>query len=336
MTSWANRNIPRKRDISQIPSDMRPQILPRFQQPQVILSETFQQKQEQIQENEIIYPDRASVPKPVPERYDFKRVETKPSPIAKLLSYHDKSYVFVILRNLKIAKDNDLWISSYNSIRKFYTNPIVIIDDNSSINTVNGRLTDTEIIKSEWRGAGEILPYYYFLNEKWADRMIFLHDSMFLNRPFQPSELEGGIRFHWHFDQEDRDDRKILSLLSLLNESNEIRTSFSNPNFQWKGCFGGASIIDFDVLKQLEDKYELISKLISTIRTRNDRKAFERVFGIIAWYENLIDASTPSNFGSILAYPKAFESQNNNLETAAHIVSQANYNTSILKVWRGR
>ena len=123
MTSWANRNIPRKRDISQIPSDMRPQILPRFQQPQVILSETFQQKQEQIQENEIIYPDRASVPKPVPERYDFKRVETKPSPIAKLLSYHDKSYVFVILRNLKIAKDNDLWISSYNSILDNISHP---------------------------------------------------------------------------------------------------------------------------------------------------------------------------------------------------------------------
>ena len=166
--------------------------------------------------------------------------------------------------------------------------------------------------------------------------MIFLHDSMFLHRPFLPSELEGGIRFHWHFDQEDRDDRKILNLLSLLNESNEIRRSFSNPNFQWKGCFGGGSIIDLDVLEQLEQKYELISKLISTIRTRNDRKAFERVLGIIAWYDNLIDSSIPSNFGSILAYPKAFESQNNNLETAAHIVSQANYNTSILKVWRGR
>jgi hypothetical protein len=336
MTSWTNRNIPRKRDISQIPAELRPQILPRFQQPQVVLSETFQQKQEQEQENEIIYPDRTPIPKSISERRDFKRIESKPSPLATLLSYHDKSYVFVILRNIKLAQDNDLWISSYNSIRKFYTNPIVIIDDNSTINTVNGRLTDTDIIKSEWRGAGEILPYYYFLKEKWADCMIFLHDSMFLHRPFQPSELNGSIRFHWHFDNEDRDDRKILGLLSLLNKSNEIRTSFSESTFQWKGCFGGASIIDLDVVEHLEQKYELISKLISTIRTRIDRKAFERILGIVAWYEKLIDSSTPSNFGSILTYPMAFESQNNNIETAAHIVSQANYNTSILKVWRGR
>jgi hypothetical protein len=245
--------------------------------------------------------------------------------------------VFVILRNLKIVKDNDLWISSYNSIRKYYTNPIVIIDDNSTINTVNGRLTDTEVIKSEWKGAGEILPYYYFLKEKWADRMIFLHDSMFLNRPFQPSELEGPIRFHWHFDHADvRKDRKISTFLSLLPQSKEVIDEFSKSEFIWKGCFGGTCIVDLEVVEQLEEKYEFFSKLIPAIRTRNDRETFERVLGIIVYYERLTDASPPSNFGSILAYPKAFESQNNNIETAAHIISQANYNTSILKVWRGR
>jgi hypothetical protein len=273
----------------------------------------------------------------MPERYNFKRIETKPSPLATLLIHNDKSYVFVILRNIQTAKDNDLWISSYNSIRKFYTNPIVIIDDNSTINTVNGRLTDTDVIKSEWKGAGEILPYYYFLKEKWADRMIFLHDSMFLNRPFQPSELEGGIRFHWHFDHADvRNDRKISTFLSLLNQSKDVIAEISNPEFLWKGCFGGTSIIDLEVVEQLEEKYEFFSKLISAIRTRNDRETFERVLGIMVYYEHLMDASPPSNFGSILAYPKAFESQNNNIETAAHIISQANYNTSILKVWRGR
>lgn len=340
MTSWANRNILQKRNISQIPSELRPQIIPRFQQPQVILSETFQQKQEQErereQENEIVYPDRTPIPKSIPERRDLKKIESKPSPLARLLSYHDKSYVFVILRNITLAQDNDLWISSYNSIRKFYTNPIVIIDDNSTINTVNGRLTDTTVIKSEWRGAGEILPYYYFLKEKWADRMIFLHDSMFLHRPFQPSELDGPVRFHWHFDHEDRNDRKIINFLSLLNQSKEVIAEFSNPDFVWKGCFGGASIIDLDVVEQLEEKYELFSKLTMSSRTRTDRKAFERVMGILVYYEKLIDHSTYSNFGSILSYPKAFESQNNNIETAAHIVSQANYNTAILKVWRGR
>jgi len=334
MTSWANRNILQKRNISQIPLEFRPQILPRFQQPQVILSETFQQKMEK-KENEIVYPDRGLARDP--QAYSTRKIETKPSPLATLLVHNDKSYVFVILRNLKVVKDNDLWISSYNSIRKFYTNPIVIIDDNSTINTVNGRLTDTEVIKSEWKGAGEILPYYYFLKERWADRMIFLHDSMFLNRPFYKSELEGSIRFHWHFDHADvRKDRKILTFLSLLPQSKEVIDEISNPEFLWKGCFGGTSIVDLEVVEQLEKKYEFFSKLTSAIRTRNDRETFERVLGIMVYYERLMDASPPSNFGSILAYPKAFESQNNNIETAAHIISQANYNTSILKVWRGR
>ena len=336
MTSWANRNIPRKRDISQIPSEFRPQIIPRFQQPQVLLSETFQQKMEK-KENEIVYPDKRSDIVRDPQAYPTRKIETKPSPLATLLSHNDKSYVFVILRNLKMVKDNDLWISSYNSIRKYYTNPIVIIDDNSTINTVNGRLTDTEVIKSEWKGAGEILPYYYFLKERWADRMIFLHDSMFLNRPFQPVELEGSIRFHWHFDHADvRNDRKISTFLSLLPQSKEVIAEISNPEFIWKGCFGGTSIVDLEVVEQLEEKYEFFSKLISAIRTRNDRETFERVLGIMVYYEHLMDASPPSNFGSILSYPKAFESQNNNIETAAHIISQANYNTSIIKVWRGR
>lgn len=336
MTSWANRNIPQKRDISQIPSELRPQILPRYQQPQVVLSETFQQKNEK-KENEIVYPDNASLSTPTVDRYNFKKIETKPSPLATLLVHNDKSYVFVILRNIQSAKDNDLWISSYNSIRKYYTNPIVIIDDNSTINTVNGRLMDTEVIKSEWKGAGEILPYYYFLKNKWADCMIFLHDSMFLHRPFQPSELEGSIRFHWHFDHADvRNDRKISTFLSLLSQSKDVIAEISNPEFIWKGCFGGTSIINLDVVEQLEEKYEFFSKLITAIRTRNDRETFERVLGIMVYYENLMSASPHSNFGSILAYPKAFESQNNNIETAAHIISQANYNTSILKVWRGR
>ena len=51
MSSWANRKIPVKRNLSQIPEGLRPTIIPRSAQPQVILSESFQK-----QENEIVYP----------------------------------------------------------------------------------------------------------------------------------------------------------------------------------------------------------------------------------------------------------------------------------------
>jgi hypothetical protein len=136
-----------------------------------------------------------------PRQYITKKIDTMLNPSAFELTNNDKTYVFVILRHLRNIRDNDLWISSYNSIRKFYTNKIVIIDDNSSINTVDGKLVNAEVIRSEFNGAGEILPYYYFLKYKWADKMIFLHDSMFINRLFTQDELEGDVKFHWHFEK---------------------------------------------------------------------------------------------------------------------------------------
>ena len=55
MSSWANRLIPRKRDLSQIPDAFRPTIVPRVERREVVLSESFQVKVE----NEIIYPDKS-------------------------------------------------------------------------------------------------------------------------------------------------------------------------------------------------------------------------------------------------------------------------------------
>ena len=170
MSSWANRGIPRKRNVSQIPEEFRPQIIPRVARPEIVASELYQEDTQ----NEIILNTRINEPKKVvepvvnPRQYVTKKIDTSLSPSAFELRFREKSYVFVILRHLRTTRDNDLWISSYNSIRKFYTNKIVIIDDNSSINTVDGKLANVEVIKSEFNGAGEILPYYYFLKYKWA------------------------------------------------------------------------------------------------------------------------------------------------------------------------
>lgn len=213
MSSWANRHVYSRRDISKIPEALRPVIISRAERPEVIMSETFQKDVYDSgfefgtkTMNEILYP--------------------KDNPIKKIdivvssyeLIHDNKSYVFVILRNIQNAHDNDLWISSYNSIRKFYKNKIIIIDDNSKINTVNGKLVNTDIIYSEWNGAGEVLPYYYFLQHKWADRMIFLHDSMFLHRRFTDSELDNDIRFHWYFlNKSERTESFLASLSTFLS-----------------------------------------------------------------------------------------------------------------------
>lgn len=323
MSSWANRHLSRKRDLSQIPSELRPHPIPRAEQPHVILSESFQFKPV----NKVIYPV-IEAPQVTTRKIDHIPLS------ATLLTHNNLSYVFVILRNIRHTNDNDLWISSYNSIRRFYTNPIKIIDDNSSINTLNGKLIDTEVIQSEWNGAGEVLPYYYFLKHKWADRMIFIHDSMFLSRPFDVSELLDPVRFHWYFLNK-KDDRKYTAYLSVLSYSDPL-IDYSKQLSLWKGCFGATSIIDFDIVHKLEEKYGMFSRLVMAIRTRPEREMFERIFGMILFYEGYVTDQQCSNFGDIHRYPGAFESQFQTVELASHQLIISGYKSAIVKVWRGR
>jgi hypothetical protein len=339
MSSWSNIRVPRKRDLSQIPDEFRPHIIPRVARSEVILSESFQE----VSQNEIIMNNRSKEPKKEvepainPRQYINKKIDVVTSPSAYELRFKNKSYVFVILRHLRTTRDNDLWISSYNSIRKYYTNKIVIIDDNSSINTVDGKLINTEVIKSDFNGAGEILPYYYFLKYKWADTMIFLHDSMFLYRPFRDTELEGSIRFHWHFDKSDIfDSKKISTYLSLLTHNSDMQAYITDIDTKWNGCFGATSICDLERIQYIEQEYKLFSSLVLYIKTRKDREAFERVFGIVLYYEGIFENEKCSNYGLITKYPGAFESENNNYETASRILQHKGYDTAIMKVWRGR
>jgi len=270
------------------------------------------------------------------QQYVTRKIEAVFSS-ARELRYNDKSYVFVILRNINNTKDNDLWITSYNSIRKFYTNPIVIIDDNSTINTVNGKLVNCEVIASQYNGAGEILPYYYFLQHKWADRMIFMHDSMYLNRAFRNEELENAVCFHWDFYSTEKVNRnQIKTYLSLLKNSAALSEFFAAPDSFWKGCFGAATMIDWEVVQSLEAKYALFSSLVLSIRNRKERETFERIFGVILFFEKLVTAEECSNFGCITEYPSAFYSNTLAFDAAQQAVGLAKYDTAILKVWRGR
>lgn len=340
MSSWANRKVYSKRDISKIPEGLRPTIITRSERPEVILSESFQKYENEVIENdshdktmnELLYPNTYKQSTKV-----TKQVYNFTSHNAVELTYDGQSFVFVILRNIQTINDNDFWISSYNSIRTFYKNKIIIIDDNSKINTVNGKLINTEIIYSEWNGAGEVLPYYYFLKHKWADKIIFLHDTMFLHRPFTPSELKNDISFHWHFMNNNKDTQKNLqkinTYLSLF--SNELQ-EYARTSDLWRGCFGCASIISYDLLNEIEEKHKLINTLVMNVRTRKDRQCFERIFGMIFYYENKIDNSNCSNFGDIMSYPFAFDSLFNTFEKGQHNINQTNYNTAIVKVWRGR
>ncbi len=342
MSSWANRNIPRRRDLSQIPSEFRSPIISRSEQLQVKQSELFQQPPSSpfssfSSSNEIIYPSSQSSSNQIPiqqlQMSILKSIE-KPSLNAIELEYNNMSYVFVILRQLQTTTDNNYWISSYNSIRKFYKNKIIIIDDNSMINTVNSNLVNTEIIKSDFNGAGEILAYYYFYKNKWADCMIFLQDTMILERPFESKELEGSVHFHWHFidSSVDKHYNKLMLFVSSLKNNSELVEDVTTSTRPWKGCFSATSIIHYSVVEILEDKYEIFSIFVLMIQNKKDRELFERLLGKILCVENFVDEDSCSNFGNITTYPDAFQSKS--IESSIQTYHQHHYSSAIIKCWK--
>jgi hypothetical protein len=158
---------------------------------------------------------------------------------------------------------------------------------------------------------------------------------MFMNRPFTVHELEDAIRFHWEFNNTaTTDHRKIATYLSLLKNNIELM-EYAASNETWKGCFGAASMIDLQVVESIEEKYSMFSVLVLSIRSRKDREAFERVFGIVIFFEQLVENQC-SNFGVITNYPGAFQSEITTLDRAQSVLHQAHYDTAIVKVWRGR
>jgi hypothetical protein len=350
--------------LSQIPEELRPApLIPRAERPEILLSESYQDMSassdgspffsvgEGRDRNPIYYPasgsssrssssahsELSSLLSALPSAYSGIQ---PPHPEAKELRVGGKSYVFVLLRHLRHPSDNELWISSYNSIRRYYTNTIIIIDDNSQLNTVNGKLYQTEIIVSDYAGAGETLPYYYFLMHRWADRMIFLHDTMFLYRPFLAEEVDTDARFHWSFqDTAGKDgidpEARLRPFLSSLRNHKELATVLSARD-TWRACFGVAMTVSLSVVDALEEKYKLFSTMVMMIRNRKDREMAERLVGLVFFHEKHVTMETCDTFGDILKYPKAFESEWSNMATARYQLEQAGYASALMKVWRGR
>ena len=366
MSSWMNRKQVCRRDLSQIPEELRPAPpLPRAERAEVIVSESYQMSTETLDgspffslsslgsHNPIYYP-ASSPPKGHSTPAD-KRASVSPElasllsslasphtgiqaphPEAKELIVGGKSYVFVLLRHLQKPSDNDLWISSYNSIRRYYTNRIIIIDDNSQLNTVNGKLYQAEVLTSDYAGAGETLPYYYFLMYRWADRMIFFHDTMFLYRPFRAEEVDTEARFHWSFENKDTTiPTRLNSFLPSLRNHGALLADVDHPE-RWRACFGVAMVVGIQVVERLEEKYKLFSTMPMMIRNRKDREMAERLVGLVMFHEKIVAMDSCDNFGDILAYPKAFQSEWSNMATARYQLEQAGYGSAIMKVWRGR
>lgn len=210
--------------------------------------------------------------------------------------------VFYVTRSIQKAEHNQLFQECYCCIRKYYTNKIICIDDNSNPELVEEvDVSNCEILHSEFPGAGEVLPYYYYARRQDAEKAVFLHDSMFLNGALPLTDINE-YRFIWHFNKDSEDIFERADAIDLTQYTYEPyflkRILEKSP---WKGCFGGCMILTGEFAKKMDSVLNF-SVLVNQIRTRRFRMAFERLVGVGAHVVCQKDTDEVSLLGSIHDY----------------------------------
>jgi len=234
-----------------------------------------------------------------------------------------KTLGFIITRHVTNKRIDEYWNMSYDSIRKFYPdNHIIIIDDNSNEEFVTTcELHNTTIIKSEYPGRGELLPYYYYLENKLFDIAVIIHDSVFVNKYIDEFNEVKTFKMFWHFKHFWDHVENESSILSVYKDQNLL--NFHNNTSLWNGCFGGMGIISHDYLKSIDAQFP-IKLLLPLILNRYNRMSFERIIGVLLQY-NL--GKIDSLLGDIHDYC-AWELKIEQIEHVKHL--------PIIKVWTGR
>ena len=204
---------------------------------------------------------------------------------------------FIMLRHVNSELSNSYWCLSYDCIRKYYPECIIIIiDDNSNYKYISDKfLYKTIVIKSEYPGRAELLPYYYYLSNHLFNTAVIIHDSVFINSyiRFQVDTYKIIWCFEHDWDQIE-DEKRILSVFN----DEELNVFHENKHL-WKGCFGGMSVITYDYLSFINSKYD-ISKMLDSVLNRYNRMSFERVIACLLQ----INQKTRPLFGDINKYCK--------------------------------
>lgn len=234
---------------------------------------------------------------------------------------------FIMLRHVNNKEVDKYWKYSYECIRKYYPeNYIIIIDDNSDYDLIDldyeRKLYNTKIIRSEYPKRGEILPYYYYyLHNKLFDIAVIIHDSVFINCNIDFSVNKS--KFLWHFKIHDFDDVvKETELIKTLTNHKEL-LEFYHKKYLWNGCFGAMSIIRYDYLKSLNDKYKL-ENMMPYVRCKTDRMAIERVIACILTLNDFEKESLLGDIGEYCPWGISLNHINNF------------YYLPIIKIWCGR
>jgi len=252
------------------------------------------------------------------------------------------SYGFIITRHVNSAKTNKYWNHCVKCLRTLYPyRKIVIIDDNSNPDFLKAEFNykNIEVINSEFKGRGELLPYYYYLKNKFFDNAIIIHDSIFFHKRINFDTIVGHkVLPLWFFypDKENIDNtiRISKSLKNSLTIQNKVALNdlvIGMKHNKWFGCFGVQSFINHDFLLLIQKKYN-ITNMISTVTCRLDRCCLERILGFIFYTESPEIIGKKSLLGNIMKYHRwgyTYDEYENDFK-------QNQIPKVVVKVWTGR
>lgn len=241
------------------------------------------------------------------------------------------SYGFIIIRHVINERTDNFWKECYSCIRKFYKNPILIIDDSSNNNYLKEDIeleNCTTIYDTEHVGCGEALPYYYFYKLHPFDTAIILHDSVFIQKEIDFTlDNSENVRILWSFYHYWDDGLLpiIDDMISDFNFKNELLHIFHQKN-EWLGCFGTMSVIKWNFMNVLQEKHCIFETMLNKIKNRDCRSSLERIFGMLFYYNY---NECKDMFGNIHHYIKE--------GTTYEQYKSGLYNDlPIIKVWTGR
>lgn len=238
--------------------------------------------------------------------------------------FSDKDdFGFIILRHVNSSTTNKYWIKNYNCIRKYYPKTkILIIDDNSNYEYIKNTqtLSNVQVLDSEFKARGELLPYYYFLTLKPFKKAVIIHDSVFFNKYMDFSHVKH-YQLLWTFQHDWDNSVEELNILHTYKDPELIQ--YYNDKSKWLGCFGGMSVITHDCISKLDAKYKL-NKLIPLIDSRAKRMCFERIIACMLQKEFGANVSLLGNIFDYCPWGITLD----NMNTMKHL--------PLIKVWTGR